>query len=95
MGYDAEHDCPWRRLGVPQLEGPPPEFQSVREHGRMAKGLVALGRKAVWGQWPAGSRHLEYLENKFQEAVEQCQLDMEAVLAERKKLGVNKEGRPK
>ena len=26
LGYDAEHDCPWRRLGVPQLEGPPPEL---------------------------------------------------------------------
>ncbi len=39
----------------------------------------------------ADSRHLEYLENKFHEAVEQCQLEMEAVLAEWKKLGVDRE----
>ncbi len=84
MGYDAEYDCPRRRVGVPQLEGPPPELQTAHEQGRMPKGLVALGRKMVWGKRPAGSRHLEYLENKFQEAAEQCQLDMEAVLAKRK-----------
>ena len=48
MDYDVGQDCPWRRLGVPKLEGPLPTASYVDLRLRKAVSLLQAGLAKDW-----------------------------------------------
>ncbi len=77
LGY-APAPMPVEKLGLPKLEGTPPELQAIKEQSRMAEGRTAFGRSTAWGSSRAGALWLGLLASKFKEASEQCETDFAA-----------------
>ena len=48
LDYDLGHACPWRKLGVPMLEGPVPSASYVNLRPRNVFALLQAGAAAEW-----------------------------------------------
>jgi hypothetical protein len=88
LGFAMANPCPWRRLGIGKLEGPPPTLEFVLARGRLGLDLVALARRTSW----AATAPLEDMLGDLQSAMLACEVALPEAIAERKRLRIDKGG---
>ena len=83
LGYQLDHPCPWRQIGLAKEEGPEPTMETLERRARLLRNLLTAAATQPWA--PAAEEQLLRAGARVQLARSTCFQELDAVLTKRKK----------
>ena len=83
LGYQLDHPCPWRQIGLAKEEGPEPTMETLERRARLLRNLLTAAATQPWA--PAAEEQLLRAGARVQLARSTCLQELDAVLTKRKK----------
>ena len=83
LGYQLDHPCPWRQIGLAKEEGPEPTVDALGRRVRLLRNLLTAAATLPWAA--TAEEQLLRAGARVQLARSTCLQELDAVLARRKK----------